>query len=147
MKSRWIFAAMLALAFVAFHSLNAADKAPGKDVKCPVSGKDVNPDATVDFGGGKVYFCCKNCPEAFKKDTAKFTTKANHQLAQTGQLVQKACPISGKDTKEGTEVTVNGVKVSFCCNNCQGKVAKMSADEQLETCFKDVTKSFKTAAK
>ena len=145
MKSRLFLALLAVVALVAAHSLRAEDKAPGKDVKCPVSGKDINPEAFVEFGGGKVYLCCMGCPAAFKKDTAKFAAKANHQLAQTGQIVEKACPLSGKPLNPETGLDVAGVKVTFCCNNCKGAVAKMTPDEQIAKVFTDVSKSYEPA--
>jgi len=125
----------LAAVAIAVGSLNAADK-PGADVKCPISGKAVNPEATADFNGGKVYFCCNNCPKAFAASSEKYAAKANFQLVQTGQLKQTACPLAGKPTNPATELDVQGVKVAFCCNNCKGKVAKASGDEQLNLVFK-----------
>ena len=104
-------------------------------VKCPISGKDVKEEHAVDFGGGKVYLCCGGCPDAFKKDTAKFTAKGNHQLLATGQAKQAKCPLSGGDLKDGTEVTIHGAKVKFCCNNCKGKAEKATGDEQVNLVF------------
>jgi len=148
MKFRMLLVAFAAVALLASYSLSVAeDKAPGPDVKCPVSGAKVNPKATVDYNGGKVYFCCEKCPEAFKKDTAKFANKANHQLVQTGQLTQVKCPLTGKDTNPEKTVEVAGVKVGLCCGGCQGKVAKATGDEQLGLVFSDaaVKKGFKAA--
>ena len=148
MKTRFALAALL-LAAVAVVSLRAADadKDALKDVKCPVSAKAINKDATVEFNGGKVYFCCENCPKAFKADNAKFAAKANHQLVQTGQLVQIACPITGKDVNKDAYSEIEGVKVSYCCNNCKGKVEKADKDEKLKLAFGDTSKSFKPAKK
>jgi hypothetical protein len=145
MKSR-LFLSMLAVAvLVAVHSLKAEDKEISKDVKCPVSGKAVKAESFVEFNGGKVYLCCDGCPAAFKKDTAKFAAKANHQMAQTGQIVEIACPLSGKKLNPETGLDIAGVKVTFCCNNCKGTVAKMTADEQLAKVFTDVSKSYEPA--
>jgi YHS domain-containing protein len=124
-----------------------ADDAPGADVKCPVSGKAVDPAATVDFNGGKVYLCCENCPAAFKADPAKYAAKANLQLVQTKQLEQTACPLTGKPTKPNILVDVDGVKVGLCCNNCKGKVDKASTDEKVSLLFGDTSKGFKPAKK
>lgn len=134
MKFRLMLAALALGALVAVQSLQA-DSKPGADVKCPVSGKAVDANATVDYNGGKVYFCCNNCPKAFSANTEKFAAKANHQLVQTGQLKQTACPIAGRPVKAGTEIDVQGVKVGFCCNNCKGKAEKASGDEQLTLIF------------
>jgi hypothetical protein len=118
-----------------------------KDVKCPVSGKAVKADSTVDFEECKVYFCCNNCPKAWEKDKdhEKYGAKAHHQMVQTGQLKQTACPFTGKPTKSETAVEIAGVKVEFCCDKCQGKVEKAKEDEQVKMVFKDTSKGFKTA--
>lgn len=102
---------------------------------CPVSGHACDPDATAEFEGGKVCFCCEKCVKAFTADSAKFTAKARQQLVVTGQMVQKGCPLSGGRVKAGTEVEVGGVPIGFCCNNCKGKVAKAAADEQVNLVF------------
>ena len=145
MKSRLLLAALLLSGLLAAHSLRAADDDKLKDVKCPVSGQKINPDATVEHNGGKVYFCCENCPKAFKADTAKFTGKANHQLVQTAQLKQVACPLTGKDVNPDISVDVAAVKVGLCCNGCKGKVAKATGDDQINLVFKDTTKGYKPA--
>jgi YHS domain-containing protein len=148
MKTRlWIGSLAAAVLAVAVAGSFAEEKAAEKEAKCPVSGKAINKDATAEFNGGTVYFCCNNCPKAFKADSKKFATKANHQMAVTGQLKQVGCPLSGKKCAEGTEIEVAGVKVAYCCNNCKGNVAKLSADEQMEKVFADVSKSFKAPEK
>ena len=124
--------------------VSAAVKEP-KDAKCPVSGKGCNPDKSVAFDGGKVWFCCGNCEAAFGKDSAKFAGKAHQQMVSTGQLVQKGCPFSGAAVKEGTQVDVGGVTVGFCCNNCKGKVEKATGDARLELVFGNVSKGFAPA--
>jgi YHS domain-containing protein len=132
MKSR-ILMAGIAATLMLVASLYAADKLEG--VKCPLSGKAVKEDKTVDYKGGKVYFCCENCPKAF--DAAKHSTKANEQLVQTGQYVQKACPLSGKDLDTTTAIKVDGIDVCFCCNNCKGAVSKAEGDKKTEMVFAD----------
>ncbi|NCX97112.1 MAG: hypothetical protein EBX35_00570 [Planctomycetia bacterium] len=102
---------------------------------CPVSGHACSPDATAEFEGGKVCFCCEKCVKAFAADSAKFTAKARQQLVVTGQMVQKGCPFSGGPVKDGTQVDVGGVAVGFCCGNCKGKVAKASPEEQVGMVF------------
>lgn len=60
----------LALLFGAF------DKGFTTQTKCPLSGKDINPEvAAVEHEGKKVYFCCPGCPDGFKAEPAKFTAK------------------------------------------------------------------------
>ena len=51
------------------------DKGFTTQTKCPLSGKDIKADVTVDYEGKKVYFCCPGCPDGFKADPAKYTAK------------------------------------------------------------------------
>lgn len=128
----------------------AADAVKLDGVSCVVaSAKPAKEGNSVDYKGGKVYFCCQGCPKAFAKDTAKFATSANKQLVATGQAKQTACPYSGKDIAEGTTVKVGGVDVGFCCMNCKGKTEKASAEEAIEMVFSDKAfdKGFKVGAK
>jgi hypothetical protein len=126
--------------------MSAAVKEP-KDAKCPVSGKGCNPEKSVAFDGGKVWFCCGNCENAFKGDSAKFAAKAHQQMVSTGQLVQKGCPFSGGAVKPGTQLDIGGAEVGFCCNNCKGKVEKATGDQQVDLVFGSIEKGFAPAAK
>ena len=69
-------------------SLYAADAIKLEGVKCPLAGKPAKAGTEVDYKGGKVFFCCDNCPMKFDKDTKAFATKANAQLVQTEQAKQ-----------------------------------------------------------
>ncbi|RLS34346.1 MAG: YHS domain-containing protein [Planctomycetota bacterium] len=129
------FAAVACMLLVA--GLVVAADAKKFDQKCVVSGGPAKEDKTVDYKGGKVYFCCENCPKAFEKDVKKYATKANHQLVATGQAKQAKCPISGGKLNPEKTVKVGGVDVQFCCENCQGKVAKAEGDAQVELVFSD----------
>lgn len=146
MKVRMLIAGA-AMFCLAAASLVAADpKLEG--VKCLVNPKaPAKAEKSVDYKGGKVFFCCDNCPKAFAKDTAKFATKANLQLVQTGQAKQVKCPYSGQDLNPDTTVKVGGVDVQFCCDKCQGKTKAASADEAVEMVFNDKAfdKGFKVA--
>ena len=145
MKSRFCFAALAVVALVVSNSLRAADEPA---LKCPVSGQPAKADKTADFNGGKVQFCCENCPKAFAADTTgKFAGKANLQLFQTGQLKQVACPLTGKPCAEDKMVEVGGKKVGLCCGGCLAKATKAAGDDQINLLFKDTTKGFKAASK
>ena len=145
MKLRLMLSAAVIGSLVALGALHAADKAPG-DVKCPVSGQKAKAASFVEHNDGKVYFCCNNCPKAFNANPSKYNAKANHQMAETGQFVQVACPISGGKTKPETAIDVQGVSVAFCCPNCKAKVEKAQGDEQLELVFGEKAKGFKAAS-
>ena len=100
------------------------------DVKCfMMPKKDVKESKAVDHRDGKVFFCCPGCVKKWNKDPSKFEVMANLQLVKTGQYVQTQCPISGGDVDEDQSVEVDGVKISFCCGNCKGKVESASTDE------------------
>lgn len=138
----------VAALFVVTTSFVIAEEAKFK-ATCPVANKPAVADKSVDYKGGKVYFCCGGCPGAFKADTAKFATKANHQLVETKQAKLAACPLSGGKLNPETKIQVAGLDVCFCCNNCKGKVEKAKGDEQLELVFGDKAfeKGFKVEKK
>lgn len=129
--------------------LTAVEKDKLNGAKCPVSGKAAKAESSVAYRDAKVYFCCDSCPDEFTKDKAKYSTKANHQLVQTGQAKQEKCPLTGKDLNKDATADVAGVKVTFCCNNCKGKVEKAKDDEKLELTFADKAfdKGFKVEKK
>jgi YHS domain-containing protein len=114
-----------------------AEEAAKFTEKCVVSGAPAKMDKFAEYKGGKVYFCCENCPKAFAKDTAKFATKANEQLVSTGQAKQEKCPLSGGKLNPDAKVKVDGIEVGFCCNMCKGKVEKAEGDAQRELVFSD----------
>ena len=107
-----------------------------KGMICPVSGKKAT-KVSIEYHGGEVYFCCKNCLKAFQADSKKFAVKANEQLIKTGQASQEKCPISGGKMKQGTALDVNGIPVAFCCKNCRKKVDKATGDAKLALVFGD----------
>lgn len=146
MKARSLLVAAASVAILTA-SLYAAEKIKLEGIKCVMNSKKAaNAEKSVDYKGGKVFFCCAGCPKAFaKKIEAKdklVAAKGNHQLVATGQAKQAKCPFSGGPLK--TELTVAGAKIQFCCNNCKGKASKLEGDAQLTTLFGD--KAFKKAA-
>ena len=144
-----LYAASLVSAFVLIASAHAADEPKELKADCPVSGKAAKAEHSVDYKGGKVYFCCPNCPGAFEKNTAKFSSKANHQLVVTGQATEVKCPLTGRPLNESTAIDVDGAKVAFCCNNCKGKAEKAEGNEQIDLIFNDKAfdQGFKVARK
>lgn len=120
-------------------TLIAADaaKIDLKDVKCPVSGGPAKEEGAVEYKGAKVFCCCTNCPKKFASETEKFAAKANLQLVQTKQFVQKCCPLANKPVNDEKSVTIGGVVVKFCCDGCKGKVEKASDDEKMTMVFAD----------
>jgi YHS domain-containing protein len=138
MKTRMLLASFVAVAVAFTAAVSAEDEAKKLDgIKCPVSGQKVKEASAVDYKGGKVYFCCDNCPKGFAANTAKFATKANQQLVATGQAKQVKCPFTGGKINAETETDIAGTKVSFCCKMCKGKAEKATGDAQLTAVFGD----------
>ena len=141
--------ACIALGFtISVHSAEKGkDKDKGKaaekefDAKCIVSGAPAKEASYVGFRGKKLYFCCNNCPKAYKADPDKFLAKANHQLLSTKQISQVACPITGKPINEEKTVEIAGTKVGFCCDGCKGKAEK-AGDDAIALVFASFDKGF-----
>jgi len=93
---------------------------PKVQVVCPFSGQAVNPAASFEDQGEKVYFCCTDCRDKFAKDPAQYRSK----LAKA-YTYQTRCPVSdGKiDPKSSTELA-NGKRIYFCCGDCEGMLRK-----------------------
>ncbi len=130
--------AELVFADVPFERAFAAksDEVNLEGVKCMMMpGKDVAAKFSVEYGGGKVYFCCNGCKGKFGKDPEQYVAKANHQLVATGQVKQVACPFSGQEVDEDQVSEVAGIKVKLCCGNCKAKVDQAEGDQQLELVF------------
>ena len=87
-------------------------------VKCVISGDEIDKEEYTKYKDGKVYFCCGGCKSDFEADASKFTTAANYQLVATGQYVQGSCPLTARTNKADKELAVDGLSVTFCCNNC-----------------------------
>lgn len=140
MKLRSLVLAVCSVAVLAF-TVQAADEVNLDGIKCAMN-KNAAAKASkfVEYKGGKVFFCCDNCPKAFSKKVKTDKTvaaKGNHQLVATKQVEQKSCPFSGGAAKSDKTVKVAGAEIAFCCENCQGKAKKMSAQEQLVALFSD----------
>ena len=134
MKIRGILVGVASVALLALTAYAA--EIDLKEIKCVMNPKAAaKADKSVDYKGGKVFFCCSNCPKGFaKKIDAKdkvVAAKGNAQLVATGQAKQFKCVFTGGPAKAGTEVTVAGVAIKFCCNNCQDKAKKLKGDDQL----------------
>src|SRR5262249_50083823 len=94
-----------AAAFAVISTLFAADapksqKADKGDlsldgVKCPIGDDPVDEKLSLPYKGGRLFFCCKDCLQKYKKDPSRYAVDANRQLIVTGQAVQVKCPLTG----------------------------------------------------
>ncbi len=149
LKSRTLFAAV-ASALLLSATIFAADSVKLDGVKCLLNPKgNAKSENSVDYKGGKVYFCCGHCKENFAKNTKKFAAQANAQLVSTKQAKQTKCPLMGKPCKDNVSCKVAGVDVKFCCPGCVKKVAKLEGKEQVNLVFgeKAFAKGFEVVKK
>jgi len=72
-------AVILALALAAFVAggLKAADPKP--QTTCPVLAGNIDKNVYADYQGKRIYFCCKGCDAAFKKDPEKYMKKLQEE--------------------------------------------------------------------
>jgi YHS domain-containing protein len=135
MNVRRALVALCLVSLVTAGGLIAAEKE--FKATCPVSGKPAKETSVVDLPKerGKVYFCCDNCPKAYAANPKKFALKVNAQLVETDQLVQVACPITGKPVNKEVAVEANGAEVGLCCKGCLGKVEKADDDGKAKLLF------------
>jgi YHS domain-containing protein len=147
MKARWILVSLGIVMMLAVGGLSTAQTATEEkkfEATCPVSGKPAAEKSVVELpkGGGKVYFCCDNCPKAYKANPEKFELAVHRQFLETDQVVQVACPISGRPVNEETLVEVGKAKAGFCCENCLAKYNAADDDAKLKIMFADLKKGF-----
>jgi YHS domain-containing protein len=140
MKARWITYSLMTAMLLAVGGLQAAkEESERKEFKatCPVSDKAAGESHVVELkNGDKVYFCCDNCPKAFKANPKKFDVKVHRQLLETGQVVQVACPVTGKAMSKDHVGEVGDTKVAFCCPNCEKKFnSAKTEDAKLKLVF------------
>lgn len=148
-----------ALALAAFISLGADDalrtKSVGKPdvslegVGCLFGDDPADEKLGISYKGGKLYFCCKDCAQKFKKDPARYAVEAHRQLVKTGQAEQTKCPLTGKAFDTALSVDVAGSKVNLCCQACQTKLEAANDDARLELVFanKPFARGFKLAGR
>ncbi|MEL6108735.1 MAG: hypothetical protein AAFU85_22235 [Planctomycetota bacterium] len=121
-----------------------SEKDPLDGLKCFIMPKrDVKGKKVMDYKGAKLYVCCSSCVKRMTKTPEKYEAKANHQLVQTGQFKQAACPLSGGAVgKSSPDLKIGGVLVQFSSEEHKAKVAMLDGDKQIEAVFG--AKGFKT---
>jgi len=96
-------------------------------VACPLTGKPINKDDTVDAGNAKVSFCCEKCLAKYKEatdDDAKLKMLFSSAAMKRGFTHQTKCPVSGKPIDPQYSAEYKGEKVYFCCPNCPAAFEK-----------------------
>lgn len=59
----------------------------------------------------------------FRANPDDYNTMSNLQLVASGQAKQVACPVTGEKLHPKRFLTIQGIRVGFCCLGCLGKVA------------------------
>ncbi len=127
----------VALILLATGTLLAADELDITGAMCPVGGSHAVETISVDYRGGKVYFCCGGCDSSFLGDPGKYAAKANQQLVVTGQAKQTASPLSGKAVNAAYSLELGGAKVLFASEAERDGVAAQEEAAQVEAVFND----------
>jgi YHS domain-containing protein len=86
--------------------------------KCPVTGKAVDKNQSVEVDGQRVYTCCKNCVPKVKADFKGMVAIA---YKDAKKIDNKTCPVSGHPIA-GDKVkamTWQGHTLSLCCGDCE----------------------------
>lgn len=117
-----VFVAVLVMATVAWAGQIQADD---HVATCPITGKPINKDVSIDYKGGKLYFCCPACVAKFQAEKEKYAPWANYQLVITEQAQQVSCPFTGRPINPNiaTEMVAQ-VSIRFCCTGCKNTVAR-----------------------
>lgn len=103
--------------------------------RCPVSQDRVSAEASLDYLGGKVFFCGPDCIRQFKSNRSEYEARARAQLVVTGQFRQVRCPVDGNEVAAGIKAKISGVDVRFCSAQCAKKVRQASSDDRMELVF------------
>ena len=98
--------------------------------------KGVKGKKVMEYKGAKLYLCCGTCVRRMEKTPEKYEAKANHQLVQTGQFVQKACAITGGAiAADSPTLEIVGTKIRFASDEEKQAVSKLEVDEQIAKIF------------
>jgi YHS domain-containing protein len=123
------FALAAALMLIASACVMAADT-PKTDASkrvaqtlCPITGKAINKDISVDYKGKRVYFCSADCPAVFNKDPDKYI-KEMEAKGITLDKLQTMCPVMGGKITKDSFADYKGQRVYFCCPMCPPEFKK-----------------------
>jgi YHS domain-containing protein len=93
----------------------------GKQTTCPVSGKPVDPNVSLDQDGLKVLFCCKECVGKFKSAPSKYLPAVYKQVYP--QRIQTKCPVMDEEIDPEVFTDYNGERIYLCCKGCDKKIS------------------------
>lgn len=94
-------------------------KAPINE-SCPLTGRPVKADLTVEFDGKTWAVCCRRCLAKVEKEPAKYLGKNAPQAAKP---INEKCPFSGRRVLPGAVAIYQGKSIGFCNFACRNKFA------------------------
>ena len=131
------FLTLIAVALLTFSTIGFAEEAAEEktpelkpQTTCPMMGGKINKELYVDYQGQRIYFCCKGCPEMFKKDPEKYMKKIADSKVLL-ESVQMTCPVMGGKVNKKLHVDHEGRRVHFCCKGC-GAVFEKDPEKYLK---------------
>ena len=118
-------------------------------IKCLMSGEPAISKFTMNFKGGKLYFCCVGCRSEFTNNLTANSAIANHQMLLTGQVRGTVCLFTGRKLNPKFTIKVAGADVPLCCGGCKTKATKANGDEQMQLLFNNAAfaKGFELVAR
>lgn len=48
-------------------------------VSCPIEGEKIDRSVYVDYGGRRIYFCCRGCIDKFNREPQKYSKKMDQE--------------------------------------------------------------------
>lgn len=96
---------------------------PKVQVTCPVDGKPISKEQSIEKDGQKTYFCSEKCMTEYKADPAKFKGKL-----MACYTYQTRCPVTGEEIDPTASAELpDGNRVYYCCMACDPAVRKEPA--------------------
>lgn len=145
--------ALLALVLTTAVAVFAADPPQEPAIKldkarCPVAGGAVSKEFHTTYKRGEVYFTDAAALAKFQAEKSRYAAQANLQLFATQQYEQSACPLTGRRLSSKF-VSIEGVQVYVCCQNCVTISANAKQADQLKFFFgnQSFDRQFRVAAK
>jgi YHS domain-containing protein len=102
------------------------------NVRCIIESRPAVAENWVGYLEGKAFFCCGKCKAAFekKKHDERTIRSANEQLWLTGQYVQRACPITGREDIADHYFEIAGRRIGLCCDECVQRLESIDNDDE-----------------
>jgi len=131
MKTRSLITLLLALALILSISAFAQDKSQEKhackenQTKC-FCGSKIDKNIYADHDGKRIYFCCAQCRDNFKKNPDKCIKEmhAKSKKCDKSLKTQTICPNCSGKIDKNIYADYKGKRIYFCCAQCRDNFKK-----------------------